>query len=204
FNEPNKKVISVNSLVSGEGKSFISTNFAATLSLSGKRVLLVGTDLRNPTLHTFLGTKQDIGLSSFLNNESGFDEIINQSSSENLFYVLAGEVPDNPSELLENGMFEQFLNIARERFDYIVLDNAPIKLVPDANWTNRYSDINLFILRLKYSRQAEIPEINKMVTLNEIKNSYLVINDTAISSYGYGNKYWRKGYGNYHKKTKTA
>lgn len=204
FNDPRNKVISINSLVSGEGKSFISTNFAATLSLSNRKTLLVGTDLRSPTLHKFLGVKSGKGLSSFLNNDCGFDEIVCQSPSENLHYVLAGDVPNNPSELLENGMFEQFLNIARQRFDYIVLDNAPIKLVPDAHSTCIYSDINLFILRLKHSRQDEIHEINKMVAFNEIKNSFIIINDAPHHAYGYGNKYWRKGYGNYRKTFKIA
>lgn len=202
--EQHQKVISINSMISGEGKSFISANFAATLSLNKKRVLLVGTDLRNPSLNSVLDIQSGKGLSSFLSNESGFDDIIHSTSFENLFFVQSGAIPDNPSELLENEMFEQFVNIAREQFDYIVLDNAPLLLVPDANWTSRYSDINLFILRLNYSRKKEISNINKLIVNVGIKNSFLVVNDAPQKGYGYGSRYWKKGYGNYNKKMKIA
>jgi tyrosine-protein kinase Etk/Wzc len=202
--EPWQKVISVNSLISGEGKSFISANFAAILSQSDKSVLLVGTDLRNPKLHSFLETREGDGLSDYLKNEMGFDQIINKTSSPNLFFVQAGSVPQNPSELLENSRFEEFIRIARERYDYIVLDNAPLLLVPDANLTTRYSDINLFILRLNYSRVEEISDINKIVENSGVKNAFVVINEAPQKGYKYGSRYWKKGYGNYYKKMRIA
>lgn len=204
FQEPWQKVISINSLISGEGKSFISANFAAILSMSNKRVLLVGTDLRNPTLHLFLDTKAGDGLSSFLKNETDFDEIINKTSTPNLFFVQAGAVPQNPSELLENGRFEEFMNTARGQFDYIVLDNAPLLLVPDANLTTRYADISLFILRLNYSRKDEVSDINKIVENSGIKNAYVILNETPQKGYKYGSRYWKNGYGNYYKKMRVV
>ncbi|MBN1820783.1 MAG: polysaccharide biosynthesis tyrosine autokinase [Prolixibacteraceae bacterium] len=202
--EPGQKVISVNSMDSGEGKSFISANLAAALSLGNKKVLLVGTDLRNPSLHKTFEIHDGKGLGSYLNNEAEFDEIINPASSENLFFARSGEVPENPSELLESNRFEEFINTARDRFDYIVLDNAPLKLVPDANWTSRFSDIKLFTLRLNYSRKNEVYNINKHVSLTNLKNSFIVVNDTPMQAYGYGSRYWKRGYGKYNKKMRIA
>jgi len=199
-----RKVISVNSLISGEGKSFISANLAAALSSGNKRVLLVGTDLRNPRLHTYFGVNEENGLSSFLNNEVNFDEITNTTSYTNLFFTQAGYIPENPSELLENNKFEEFINTARSRFDYIVLDNAPMLLVPDANLVGRVADTSLFILRINYSRKNEISDINKIIRDNKLKNAYVVINDALQRGYGHSYKYWKKGYGNYNRKLRIA
>ncbi len=189
------KVISINSLISGEGKSFISTNFATILSMANKRVLLVGADLRRPRLHSFLDIPEDIGLSTYLNGEHSFDEVVTETQVPNLYLAQAGRIPRNPSELLESPRFEEFLNEARMLFDHIVIDNAPILLVPDAIWTSRYSDVNLFVLRLNYSLKEQIKKINKITETNNIKQASIVLNGIKRKGYGYGKNYWKDGYG---------
>ncbi len=206
LNNPDKRVISVNSLVSGEGKSFISSNLAAILSFSAteKKILLIEGDLRKPMLSRLFGSKGEVGLSTFLSYKNSFDEIVLQTIYPNLYFIPAGEMPPNPTELLENGRFASFIEEARKKFDYIILDNAPVSLVPDGLMTSKLADVNLFIIRLNYSRKKEVKEINKTIDVNVIKSGVIVINDAPKNRFGYGNKYWKNGYGNYAKSAQTA
>lgn len=204
--KPENKIISINSLVSGEGKSFISSNFAVILSLSAsnKKVLLIEGDMRKPMLSKLFGDNNKIGLSTFLMNKKEFNEIVIETSTPNLYFVPSGEVPQNPTELLEADRFKEFIEFAKSQFDYIILDNAPVALVPDGLLTSQFVDLNIFILRLNYSRKNEIKEINKTVSVNNIRNAIIVINDSIKKQYGYGNKYWKNGYGNYVKMNPTT
>lgn len=199
LDSPQNKIISINSLVSGEGKSFVSANFAIILSLSaaGKKVLLIEGDMRKPMLSQSFGDNNKAGLSSFLTNKNAFHEIVVATSTANLYFVPSGEVPQNPTELIESEKFKEFIEIAKSQYDYIVIDNAPVALVPDGLLTSQLVDLNIFILRLNYSRKNEVKEINKTVSVNNIKNAIIVINDSVKKHYGYGNKYWKNGYGNY-------
>lgn len=207
LNSPEKKVISINSLVSGEGKTFISANLSAILSLgtNEKKVLIVEADLRKPKLNLHFGdNKEGIGLSTFLEKKSNLNQIILQTPYPNLYFIPAGEIPPNPTELLENGMFEVFINEVRAQFDYIVIDNAPISLVPDGLMTSRHADASVFIIRLNFSKKKELKEINKVVAVHKLKKSVIVINDAPTNQFGYGNKYWKNGYGNYLKVERSA
>ncbi len=194
---PGSKVISINSLIPGEGKSFVSSNLSVTLAKSNKKVLLIGADLHNPTLHNFLASKESLGLSSYLVNEKSFDEIISSTAIPNLYFIQAGTVPENPSDLLDTLKFDQLIDKAREVFDYIVIDNAPLLLVPDAILTCGFSDLSLFILRINFSNKGQIKQINKVVDFNGIKHAAIVLNESLYRGHGYGRKYWKKGYGEY-------
>jgi capsular exopolysaccharide synthesis family protein len=193
------KVISVNSLIPGEGKSFISSNLAAVLSKSGKKVILVGADLHKPTLHLYYELKESYGLSNYLKNEKSTEEIITATSFPDLYVIQSGLFNENPSDLMDSVRFEKLIGNLRTMFDYIVIDNAPLLLIPDAILTSQFSDISLFILRINYSHKEEIKQINKIVDFNKIEKAAVVINDTPESGYGYGHgyrkKYWKKGYG---------
>jgi len=195
--QPGSKVISINSLIPGEGKSFISSNFSAIIAKTKKKVLLIGADLHKPTLHKYLDIKEDFGLSNYFLNEKGFEEIIATTFIPNLHFIQAGPIPKNPSELLDNAKFKDLIDKARQMFDFIIIDNAPILLVPDSILVNNFSDINLFILRLNHSHKDQIKQIGKIVDLYKIKHTAIVINETQDRGYGYGKKYWKKGYGEY-------
>src|SRR5690606_37033721 len=95
-------VISINSLIPGEGKSFISSNLSAVFSKTNKKILLIGADLHKPTLHEFLGIKESFGLSDYLKNEKSLEEIIAPTAIPNLFFIQTGNVPENPSDLLDS------------------------------------------------------------------------------------------------------
>jgi len=208
LNSSEKKVLSVNSLVPGEGKTFISANLATILSLGSgineKKILLVEGDLRKPKLNILFGDNEGIGLSTYLADKNTFNDIVVQTPYPNLYFIPAGEIPPNPTELLENGRFDIFIKEAREEFDYIVIDNAPISLVSDGLMTSKHADSSIFIVRLRYSKKKEIKEINKIISVHSLKNPLIVINDSAKNRFGYGNKYWKNGYGNYLKLVKTA
>ncbi|NOY95844.1 MAG: polysaccharide biosynthesis tyrosine autokinase [Chlorobi bacterium] len=195
LNQPGSKVISINSLLPKEGKSFISTNFAAILAMYNKKVLLVGADLHKPSIHLFIGEKSDTGLSSFLDNQTSFEEIIQPTQVTNLSLIQAGASRSNPSGLFDNGRLEEFFNRARAAFDYIVLDNAPVLLIPNAIVINQFADVNLFILRLNQSHKDQIKQINKIVEFNKIKQASILVNDVPHKGYGYAHKYWKQGYG---------
>jgi tyrosine-protein kinase Etk/Wzc len=198
--EPGAKVISINSLIPGEGKSFISSNFSAILAKTNKKVLLIGADLHKPTLHKYFEVKESFGLSNYFLNEKSFEEILFATFVPNLSFIQAGITKDNPSELLDNSKFELLINKARQIFDFIIIDNAPVLLVPDSILVSNFSDISLFVLRINLSHKDQIKQIGKIVDFNKIKNAALLINESPDRGYGYGNKYWKHGYGEYQKK----
>jgi capsular exopolysaccharide synthesis family protein len=202
--QPGAKVVSINSLIPGEGKSFISSNFSAILTKSNKKVLLIGADLHKPTLHQYFDMKETFGLSDYFKNEKSIEEIINPTYITNLSFIQAGPIPNNPSDLLDNTKFEQLVEVARRMFDFIIIDNAPILLVPDAILTSGFSDVSLFVLRIKHSHKDQIKQINKIVDFNRVKRAAIVINEAPDRGYGYGNKYWKKGYGEYKQKMSIA
>jgi len=201
---PGSKVVSINSLIPGEGKSFISSNFSAILTKSKKKVLLIGADLHKPTLHNFLGVKESFGLSNYFKDEKKIEEIISPTSLPNFSFIQSGPIPQNPSDLLDSVKFEKLIDQARKMFDYIIIDNAPLLLVPDAVLTSSFSDVSLFILRINHSHKEQIKQINKIVDFNRIKRSAIVVNEAPDRGYGYGNKYWKKGYGEYKHKMSIA
>ena len=198
--DPGAKVISINSLIPGEGKSFISSNFSAILAKTNKKVLLIGADLHKPTLHKYFEVKESFGLSNYFLNEKSFEEILLATFVPNLSFIQAGTSKDNPSELLDNSKFELLINKARQIFDFIIIDNAPVLLVPDSILVSNFSDISLFVLRINLSHKDQIKQIGKIVDFNKIKNAALLINEAPDHGYGYGNKYWKNGYGEYRKK----
>ncbi|AHW62268.1 capsular exopolysaccharide family [Draconibacterium orientale] len=198
------KVIAIHSLVPGEGKSFISSNLSAILTKSDKKVLLIGADLHKPTLHHFLNKQEAIGLSNYLKNEKSIEDIIEQTDISNLHFIQAGPIPPNPSDLLDSVKFEKLVDSVQHKYDYIVIDNAPLLLVPDAILTSGFSNISLFVLRINHSHKNEIKQINKIIQFNRIKRAAIIINNAPDRGYGYGNKYWKKGYGGYKHKMSIA
>jgi tyrosine-protein kinase Etk/Wzc len=116
----------------------------------------------------------------------------------------AGPIPVSPSDLLDTPRLDYLIEKNRKEYDYIVIDNAPLLLVPDAILTSQTSDISLFTLRMNHSHKDEIKQINRLVDFNSIKHAAIIINETPDRGYGYGNKYWKKGYGEYKYKMNIA
>jgi len=196
LNGDNKKVIAVQSTIAGEGKSFISLNLASILAMNNFKVLLVGVDMRMSSLHKALKSDNKKGLSTYLSHQDHFEDILETTQISNLSYISSGPVPPNPAELLENGFFERFMTEAKSRFDYIILDSPPVSLVTDGIITGHHADINLFVIRLRYSSREQIKVINDHRLKKTLPNLSLVLNDAVKENFGNGNYYnnQNKGY----------
>lgn len=196
-------IIGVHSVIPGEGKSFISANLASMIALNNKKVLLVDCDLRKPSLHARLKYKNKEGLSTYLTDFSSFDDIIRQTRVENLHFISAGPIPPTPSELLENGRFDELIDKCKKIFDYIIFDNPPLSLVSDGIIIGQKVDINLFVTRQDYSKKSEVKFIDHMHKNKSMKNAGIILNGINLSKHAhvgsYGSDYsYKKKSGNYY------
>jgi tyrosine-protein kinase Etk/Wzc len=190
-------VISVSSTITAEGKTFASANLSAILAMSGKRVLLIGLDLRKPRIHRIFGINNEVGITDFLIRETRFEDIIVETGFENLWYAPSGPVPPNPAELIESAAMTELIELAKKKFDYIVIDTPPVAIVTDALLVSRFTDFYLFVVRQRYSSKNTLELIDELYKNGTLKNVGLVINDISISGYyGYGLRYgYSMGYG---------
>lgn len=187
-------VILVTSSFMGEGKSFVSINLAMSLALMKKKVLIMGMDIRSPMLSEYLHLPQHKGMTIYLSDVSVEpDEIILPSGQhEYLDVVPAGPVPPNPSELIMSPRLDAFVAYAKEKYDYIVIDTAPIGMVSDTYLLNRIADNSIFVAREKYTPRDATELINEVYEEGRLSGMGVVLNGTASTSSGYGYGY---GYG---------
>ena len=184
LSEEDQKIISVHSSIKGEGKTFISVNLALIIAMNDKKVLLVAGDLRKPRLHKIFNCSNDTGLSSFLIKKDDFNNIIIKSEFKNLNLVMSGPIPPNPAELIENGQFEKFLEQAKERYDYIIIDNAPSFIVTDGILIGKKANLNLFVVRLNKSYKDHLKVINNLGGNGATNKIGIVVNDIKSDKYG--------------------
>jgi tyrosine-protein kinase Etk/Wzc len=137
------------------------------------------------------------GLSTYLSNQDRFEDIIEKSSIDNLSFIPSGPVPPNPAELLENGNFEKFMKESKARFDYIILDSPPVSLVTDGIIAGRHADVNLFVIRFRYSNKEQIKLINELENKKTLSNVALVLNDAIKENSGSGGYYNSRNKGYY-------
>ncbi len=183
-------VIAVTSSVSGEGKTFVAMNLAAIISMLGRKTLLVGLDLRKPRINKILSLDPSVGMSTYLSGNSGFEQVIQKTSIDNLWFVSSGPIPPNPSELIERKAMTGFLEKARTQFDFIIIDTPPAAVVTDALLLAQRADVTLFVVRQRYSARSTLRLIDEIYRNREIKNPGIVVNDISMSGYyGYGLRY---------------
>ncbi len=188
--EPSYKVIAVSSTVVGEGKTFTAANLAAITAVTGKKVLLLGLDLRKPRTHRIMGYSGTIGVSTYLIGKSTIDDILMPSPIDNLYFMPSGPIPPNPAELLGASRMDELIAWARQNFDYVVIDSPPVAIVSDAFLIARFTDANLFVIRYGYSSREVLNLINDIYKHHEVRNLALVVNDFAPRrGYGYGYSY---------------
>ncbi len=189
------KVVLVTSSVSGEGKTFISSNLAAAFALLGKRVALVGMDIRKPQLASVLqGINAEPGVTNFLSQYGmTLDEVVQRVGEvDNLDVLVAGPVPPNPSELLLGDRVGALMTQLRERYDIIVVDSAPIAMVSDSFSLAKWASATIIVTRAGFTRRSQIKYINRLVADSRLPHPCIVLNDTkprndAGYGYGYGN-----------------
>ncbi|MEJ5992820.1 polysaccharide biosynthesis tyrosine autokinase [Pedobacter sp. Du54] len=190
------KTICITSEVSGEGKSFVTVNLAGTLALIDKKVILIAADLRKSKLHKAFGSNNKVGLSSYLSGQAELTDIIIHDEVHNIDFMPSGPVPPNPSELLHTDKMKELLAILTPRYDYVLVDTAPVGLVSDAIPLIRQSDVNLFVLRSGKSqfRAAAIPE--RLSREYGLSNLAIVLNafgDDSLHANYYTTDYSRGG-----------
>lgn len=183
------KVVLLTSSVSGEGKSFVSVNLAIALSLLKKRVLIIGLDIRNPRLSEYLNVSSRFGITNYLASEEvEIDQIIVPSNINPLLDIItAGPVPPNPAELILSNRLDALFDELRNRYDYIIVDSAPVAMVSDTFSLMRIADAVIYVCRANYTQREYIRYCNNLVTDGRLRNVSLVVNATNSSQgYGYG------------------
>ncbi|MBT1704888.1 GumC family protein [Chryseosolibacter indicus] len=185
----NKSVIMITSSISGEGKTFTSINLASVISLSGKKTLIVGADMRRPKLFGDFNLKNDKGLSSFLSGMASFEEVIQKTSFPNLDLVSGGPVPPNPAELLLTSKMTQFVTDAKLQYDFVIIDTPPLAIVTDAFVISQLADHTLFLVRQNYTPKDLLRTAEDFYRSGKLKNISLVLNDIYKSGPGYGYGY---------------
>ena len=192
-------VIFVTSTTSGEGKSFISTNLSRILAMSGKKVLLLGADIRSPKVLNYLGLSHlqhtNVGITQFLINPDMDIEniIIKKPESYQFDIIYSGYIAPNPAELLMNGHFDKIIQYGRENYDFVIVDTAPVSLVTDTLLISDNADLTVYVTRANYldKRMLNVPK--ELFEEGKLKNLAFVLNDVDFAKgYGYGYGY---GYG---------
>lgn len=191
---PKHKRIMVTSSISGEGKSFIATNLALTLALSNKKVVLLDFDLNNPTLSKKLNIAYHYGIADYLEGKVEADEILIQTGDNPNFYMIPpGSLPYNPTELIMNGKTEELLNYLDTKFDYIIIDTAPVVPVTDAYILSPLCDVTLFVVKHGFTPKVFIERLDENNKINHLNNAAIVFN--GVTPRGFGSSHYGYGYG---------
>ncbi len=188
-------VVFVTSTVKGEGKTFTSVNLALTLATPSRKVIIIGSDIRNPQLQRYNTARKGwAGLTEFLYDpDVSASEVTHQSSfNPYLDVIYSGSIPPNPTELLTNGRYELLIAELREKYDYIIIDTAPLMLVTDTFLFADLADATLYVTRSGYTEKSLLDFAVKNIESGKIKNVGFILNDVSKEHFGYGNKY---GYG---------
>ena len=198
----NEKVIMFTSSISGEGKTFCAANLAVSFALLGKKVVLVGLDIRRPRLnHLFELNDRSHGITNLLTRSnitmSDIDEqILPSGVNDSLDLLLAGPIPPNPTELISRTALDDVINSLKEKYDYVIIDTAPVGLVTDTLSVGRVTDVTVFVCRADYTSRSSFDMFNSLAAENKLPNACVVINGIDMSKKKYGYAY---GYGKYGK-----
>ncbi len=204
--EKGQKVIMVSSTQPGEGKSFVAGNLATSLAFLGKKVVIVGMDIRKPGLNkVFNLSSRTHGITNYLSDPQGvklMDMIQHSDVSPNLDILPGGPVPPNPTELVTRDVLDNAIAQLSEKYDYVILDTAPIGMVPDSAIIGRVADILLYVCRADVTPKSGYEYINVLKAEKKFPKLATVINGIDMSKrrhsygYGYGRKYgYGRGYG---------
>jgi capsular exopolysaccharide synthesis family protein len=175
----------------GEGKSFASINLASAYSLAGKKTLLIGFDLRKPTVASNFELKDDTGITSYLIGKRKLDEVIHETDFENLYVLPSGPVPPNPGELASSAKALEMFTILKKKFEYIIVDSAPIGVVSDIYPSAKIADVVLIVVRHGHTKKNVLSATLAEMEENKLDSVSLLLNDIKSrgSSYRYAYKY---------------
>jgi tyrosine-protein kinase Etk/Wzc len=191
------KTIFLTSTFPKEGKTFVAANLAATFALSGKKVLLIGMDIRNPRLDEYMDLPEP-GLTNYLSSKDLKleDLIVKYKGYEELHVLPAGVVPPNPAELLMSKKVDEVFQSLKAQYDYIIVDTAPVSLVTDTLLIAKHADTFIYVARANFLEKRMLNIANSLYKEKKLPNMCLLLNDTdSTKGYGYG-----YGYGSIDKK----
>jgi capsular exopolysaccharide synthesis family protein len=154
--ENSNPVIIISSTISSEGKTFIAINLATITAMLGKKVLLIGLDLRKPRINKVLAFENSPGMSTFLSGNCKYEDVIKSTQVENLYYAPSGPIPPNPAELIEAENMRFFIEAAKKEYDYVIIDTPPVAIVTDTFLLAPYIDLSLFIVRQRYTSRRTL------------------------------------------------
>lgn len=190
--DANSKILLVTSSESGEGKSFISVNLASSFAVAKKKTILINLDMRVPSdLYKEVGSDEP-GISTFLDSVTPLQDIIQETENPYLSYIATGELPTNPAELLMDNKLEFLLDYLRSQFDYIIIDTPPIGVVADPAIISKFADLNIMVVREKYTQKSRLFELEEMYSSGKLSDVCLVINDVHLTRKEYHNSYYYK------------
>jgi tyrosine-protein kinase Etk/Wzc len=182
------RVIMLTSTLPAEGKTFIAVNLAATIAISGKKVLLVGMDVRNPRIDDYM-TLPSKGLTNFLSTTDAVieDYIVSQNGYERFDVLPAGIIPPNPAELLMSVKLETMFEDLKSQYDYVVVDTAPVSLVTDTLLISKYADSFIYVVRANYLEKDMLKIPGSLYREEKLPSMCMLLNDTDVTKgYGYG------------------
>jgi tyrosine-protein kinase Etk/Wzc len=185
------KTIFLTSTFPKEGKTFVSANLAATFALSGKKVLLIGMDIRNPRLDEYL-TLPERGVTNYLSSKDLKleDLIVKYEGFENFYVLPAGVIPPNPAELLMGKKVDGLFSEIKAQYDYIIVDTSPVSLVTDTLLIAKHADTFIYVARANFLEKRMLNIANTLYKENKLPNMCMLLNDTdSTKGYGYGYGY---------------
>lgn len=191
FTVGNGRVSLFTSSISSEGKSFVSSNMAVSLAVSGRKTVILEMDLRKPKLAAVFNiSAKHKGISEFLSSEIDVKEVIQPSGlDKNLDFIGCGDIPANPSELLETDRLKLLINKLRLIYDDVIIDSPPLHLVTDAMIIAKYTDVTLYMIRQGHTSKAELGFIDDVYEDEKLPNMTIVFNGIKKGKYGYGYNY---------------
>ena len=207
-----EQVILFTSSTSGEGKTFLAANLAVSFAILGKKTILCGLDIRKPALGRLfkIDSERNVGVSRILvkdnvTEENVMSQVVPSGINGNIDLLLAGPIPPNPTELLARQNLPDMIEVLKRKYDYVVLDTAPVGLVTDTLQIAKFANVSCYVCRADYTPKAEIGILNSLANESKLTNACVILNGVDMSKkkygyyYGYGKygKYGRYGYGKY-------
>jgi capsular exopolysaccharide synthesis family protein len=191
-----KRIITVTSTVSGEGKTFVSLNLAGVIALSDTKVIILDLDMRKPKVHLAFDEENHAGISTILIGKHKLQDCIRRTSINTLDFIGAGPTPPNPSELILRPEFDALLKELHQYYDVIVIDTPPVGLVTDGILVMKKADLPVYVIRADYSKRYFVKNVNKLIKNNNFGKLSIILNAFKhLSQYGYGYDYsYYQGY----------
>ena len=191
-------VILVTSSFSGEGKSFVSTNMGAVMALAGKKTVVMEFDIRKPKIISGLDLKRKMGITNYIIGSANFEDLpVKVEGTDNFYVIPCGPIPPNPAELLLSPRLTSLIESAKQHFEVIILDSAPIGLVSDAVALSQFADCTLYIVRSKHTPRRVLGLVNELYETKKLPSLSILLNDVRIDGGYYGGYYGGYGYYGY-------